>query len=179
MKDPVHDTLATLGNSNIIGGYLKHYEDEITRRHETTQPLACAPNYYAWLCVASEYVLYSVRQIIFLKSKADESEVFDMAYARLLDRLKEVAEVPSETQADILLFLKIRHIVVHKGFPNLHDVPSNSTRALAKGVAFTYEDVREIRSRVMRPDEFPSLREQFKRVGGSLWKLQGPFKLEF
>jgi hypothetical protein len=179
MTRSLTDTLAVLGNRNHLLGFIKHYEEQIEIRKEITRPLTDAPNYYAWLCVTSEFAYYAVKQLVFLRSKASDSAVFEDGYKKVLDTLWCIPEVTPQTKDDVLLFAKIRHLLVHKGFPNPHDAPTSKTRELTANDRYDAADVWDVCRRVRSPGEFSTLKPAFTRLLRDLAALQGAVELSF
>jgi hypothetical protein len=175
MPNSPTDTLALIGNASFFLGFLRHYHQQIVDRCESNRPLSDAPNYYAWLVTASEYVCYAVKQLIFLRSESAQSEVFNWTYSRLLDTLFIMEGISPELRDDVLLFARIRHLLVHKGFPNPHDTPSADERKLADGVIYTMSEVWNLRDRIRHPSAYDSLKATFDRTVRALEKLEvGP-----
>jgi hypothetical protein len=179
IPDGTKDLLGTLGNSNVLWGYLSVYEKAVAAGNETTKGIAQAPNYYAWLATASEYVYSQVKETLFLMGGATEPALFDADYKRVLNRIFADPKMTPALRDDILLFARIRHLVVHKGFPNTLTAPANAERELAAGVVYDFQAVKETAERVGVPAEFPALKEAFRRVLGGLRSVRGPIEIGF
>ena len=179
MTHSLKDTLAVTGNSNHLLGFINHYEAQIAARGEESCSLSDAPSYYAWLCVTSEYVYYAVKKLIFFESLASDSAVFDLPYSKVLDRLLGMAEVTQPLKDDVLLFARIRHLLVHKGFPNPHDAPTAKARTLANDIMYQTAEVWEVCNRIRNPREYSDLKLVFSRVIRDLANLHGAFEFSF
>lgn len=179
MKHSLSDTLAVFGNDNHVPNFISQFEREIEVRNEPTKVLADAPNYFAWLCLTSEYAYYMVKRMLFLRKDGGDSTVFNLPYKTLLDRLFEVAAVSVELRDDILLFARIRHLIVHKGFPNPHDEPAADERELAGGVVYSKRDVWEVCKRLRSPSTYPDLKSAFVRVRQGIQALQGNVSFQY
>jgi len=179
MTHSLTETLAVLGNSNHLLGFIEHYEAQIEVRRGEASSLSYAPNYYAWLSVTSEYVYYAVKQLVFLRSQASDTAVFNLTCTKLLEQLWAIAGVTQRLKDDILLFARIRHLLVHKGFPNPHDVPTLKERSLEDGVEYTANEVWEVRNRLKSPREYTDFKPVFARVIQELAGLRGTFKMSF
>jgi len=155
MPISLNESLSVFGNSNHLGGFLGHYENGIKANQETEKPLTQAPNYFAWISTASEQVFYRIREMIYVNT--EEHGVFDQPYTFLLDYIFENHDPTEEQTESILLFAKIRHLIVHKGFPNPHTAPSENSRNIAKGRAFTSEDVEALAEQLHSPKCYPNL----------------------
>ena len=157
-----HDTLSVFGNMNYLSGFIKHLESEIYRTGEFRNFLSEAPNYYNWLCIASEFVFYKIREVNYYKN--NNLHVFDDGYKKLLDQLFEDKNIDNNLKSKIIYFAKIRHILTHKGFPNPHIAPSSSEREITKGVFLKKEETKEICEKLFEPSIFPKLEEDFKII---------------
>jgi len=165
------DLLSAIGNKNHTETFLAHYATEIRNNTEMSKQLHAAPNYYAWLCVASEHVLYSARMYIYRITT--NQAVFDYQYKQTLDWFQNNNNpLSSSAREGLVLFTKIRHILVHKGFPNPHEVPSSNDRLLQNGQVFTSEEVRDTVSEIVNPSYFNYLSEKYTDVEGELQKAQ-------
>ena len=151
------ESLTVFGNSNHLGGFLQDYERGIDQNNEIEKPLTKAPNYFAWINVASEQVFYRIRELIYVNTEDDQ--VFDASYKSLLDHVIESYRLTVEQIDAILLFAKIRHLLVHKGFPNPHTAPSENSRSIAKGHPFAVEDVNALAERLETPSCYIELKD--------------------
>ncbi|MFA7369347.1 MAG: hypothetical protein WC334_06860 [Kiritimatiellales bacterium] len=149
---------AVTGNSNHIPSYLDYFESNI----EQGRCLIDSPNYYAWLCIASERVLYRLREMIFFNEK--DPEIFDCNYRPLIDRAFSNYSFDAKDKESILLFAKIRHIIVHKGFPNPHEIPSSNERSIANGTTFGKAEVWELVRFLRSPANFHDLKEKYDKA---------------
>ena len=155
MPITLSESLTVFGNSNHMDGFLIKYEKGIEEGGELEKPLTEAPNYYAWINIASEQVFYRIREMIYINT--EDHGVFDATYKSLLDHLFSKHN-PGKNQIDcILLFAKIRHLMVHKGFPNPHIAPSENSREIAKGYPFDVEEVRSLAERLQSPKSYSEL----------------------
>ena len=147
---------------NYLSGFIEYLETEIYRKSEHHNYLHEAPNYYNWLCIASEFVFYKIREVNYYKN--NNHDVFNDSYKKLLDNLFEDKSIDQELKNKIIYFAKIRHILTHKGFPNPHIVPSSSERQITKGVFLRKEETKEICESLFKPSIFPKLEENFKII---------------
>ncbi len=154
------ESLTVFGNSNHLGGFLGNYENGIKEKGEVEKPLTQAPNYFAWISTASEQVFYRIREMIYVNT--EDHTVFDASYKSLLDHVFETHHLTDDQRESILLFAKIRHLMVHKGFPNPHTAPSQNSRNIAKGHPFTADEVASLAERLQSPKCYPELYEQHR-----------------
>jgi hypothetical protein len=152
------ESLSVSGNANHIGHFLKDFEDAIDLHDESNKLLTQAPHYFAWINAASEYVYYRIREMIYINT--ENIEVFDAPYKSLLDHIIDIEKLYNEQVEAIILFARIRHLLVHKGFPNPHTSPSEKEREIAKGRPFTTSEVKALAERLRSPSCYPELRNQ-------------------
>lgn len=171
------DTLSVFGNMNYLSGYISHLETEIVKNKETDGFLHEAPNYYYWLLSSSEYVYYKIRELLFYKNK--DYKVFDYSYKSLLDELFEKYGLCDQQKEYIIYFAKIRHILVHKGFPNPHIVPSENERPITKGVILKKDEMKRICDFLKEPKHYESLKIQYDLIIKEISKLKGSINLDF
>ena len=165
------DLLGAIGNKNHTAAFLGHYSSEIDRNSERDKELHDAPNYYAWLCVASEHILYSAR--LYIYRVTTDQAVFDYTYKKTLDWFSDNSHPLSSGAFDeLVLFTKIRHILVHKGFPNPHEFPANNGRHITKGIVFTSDDVKTTTNDISNPSYHVVLAEAFERLQSELTQAQ-------
>jgi len=157
-----NDALSVFGNTNYLDGFIYHLEAQIELREEFKRPLNEAPNYYAWLSMTSERIFYRIREVHFSKYK--DNEVFDHQYKKLLDSLFNDIDFHREQKESIILFAKIRHILVHKGFPNPHIVPAGNLRPITKGVVLTPEETKEVCEYLFNTSNFNTLKAKYTAI---------------
>lgn len=173
MTISLQDTVAAIGNSSHIGEYIRYFEKQIEERNELSRPLSDCPNYFAWLATSSEYVCYRIRELIYFNK--NDHEAFDWSYKHLLDTLSEF-NMPEDAMKNIFLFVKIRHLLVHKGFPNPHAEPTKNCRPIANSAPYDSDDVWKICERLRDPKSFSLLKKEFSSAMTDLGLLQVPFK---
>ena len=173
----LEDTLSVSGNSNHLGGFLSYYEQQIEERSETGRPLTDAPNYYAWMHIASEQVFYRIRELIYFN--ANDETAFDKEYKKLLNIAFNNYKFSPDEKETIVLFAKIRHLLVHKGFPNPHVTPSNRGNEIAKGHPFTKEDVWILVNKLREPSTFHELSEKYDIAMGAIANNEKDVELNF
>lgn len=156
------EVMKALGNSNYIGLYLQYFEKQINIEQELQKDLANAPNYYAWVSIASENVLYDICKTIHWNT--DNYKIFDASYYKRLENILNAHSLTEEQKNSILLFLKIRHLMVHKGFPNLHEVPTKKSRKIAPDLFFDEHDVEILVEKLKKPSYFVELKQQYEKA---------------
>lgn len=169
--------LSVSGNSNHLGCFLADFEAAIKNNNEEGKSFTMAPNYYAWICAASEHVFYSIREIMYLNTEDDQ--VFDFAYTKLLNYIIENNSCNKEELESILLFAKMRHLIVHKGFPNPHVVPSENEREIAKGHTFRKSEIEEMAVMLRNTNSFTSLYESHRCAIKAISSLQKKTNYDF
>lgn len=162
----IKDVFASFGNQNIWGHYLKYFEQKIKELKEFDNSISDAPNYFAWISLASEYIAMNIRVYCFVHSELSNDKIFDEGYKSLIDQLSKFTELKnSETIRDsAIYFIKIRHLIVHKGFPNPYNVPSRKSRPISKNINFTKDDVWTIRNEIIEPKNFPLIYDKFRSI---------------
>lgn len=172
----VDEVLNSGGNLSYITTYLHHYESEIDRRREAEKDLSRAPMYYAWLSTASALVYALARDLLYWdKVEVDlykAPDVFEADYLEVLNGLFKSKDMDAQLRADILLFAGVRHLIVHKGFPNLHASTLRRNRPLAAGAPYTKTEVMEVLALISDPKNYPKLLEAFQRVSQGIRSLQ-------
>lgn len=171
------ESLSGFGNSNHWGVFLSSYEKGIEENNEVDMPLAQAPNYFAWINIACEQVFYRIREMIYVNE--ENYDVFDWPYICLVDHIFDNYEPTDEQKESILLFAKIRHLIVHKGFPNPYTIPSENSRKIAKEHLFTPDDVRLLAERLQSPKYYHELREQYRMIMEAIGLYENNFAHNF
>lgn len=173
----IKDTLSSLGNNNVVGRFIAHYETCIKSDKEQQKSLSDTPNYFAWLSVSSEHILYSLRMLLFWKTQ--DSEVFDLAYSKLIDRSFDEFAFNEEEKEKVLLFTRIRHLIVHKGYPNPHVAPSKNSRNISKGQKFNEEEIFRLSAKLRNPRNFDELNTKYKETISIILKKNEVKELSF
>lgn len=171
------DSLALFGNSNHLNGFIKNYEQGIRQENEEEKGLSEAPNYYAWLCAASGLVYYRIRRAIYVND--DDHEAFDAPYKTLLDKFLSVQKLTKEQTESVLLFAKIRHLIVHKGFPNPHTAPSENEREISKGHRFDKNEVQALAEQLHSPSGFSELYDKYQIANEAISAFEKNFVHDF
>lgn len=153
------ESLAVFGNSNHLQGFLADYEKAIKDNEEFAKPLTHAPHYYAWIRTAAEQVYYRIREMLYVNR--EDEKVFDWEYKTLLDTLFGSHALSAEQQESIVLFAKMRQLLVHKGFPNPHASPSENSRDISRGRSFTPAQVQELAEYLRNPGVFHDLQAKY------------------
>jgi len=177
MAISLEESLAVCGNSNHLRGFLACYEAKIEENSESEKRLPDAPHYFAWIHFASEQVFYRIKEMIYLIEQ--DEKAFDRPYKSLLNYLILKHDLSSEQQDVILLFAKIRHLLVHKGFPNPHITPFQNKREIAKGHFFDTSEVKELVHLLCSPKFYPSLRKKFLLAMEAISSLEGEVDKNF
>lgn len=177
MPISITESLSVSGNANFLGGFLIDYESSIEKNQETEKPLSKAPNYFAWLNIASEQVFYRIREMIYINT--ERHEVFDSSYKSLLDHILDNHKPAPDQWESILLFAKIRHLMVHKGFPNPHAAPSENSRDIAKNYPFTPDEVKSLAEYLQSPKCYPTLHEQHQNALRAIDSFEKEFVHDF
>lgn len=149
------DAIAASGNMNHWGNWIHALEERL--RTQPPRYLSEAEDYVSWLLMSPEYTVYLLRWILFVKSNFIDQDVFDASYSNLLTRIP--ADAPAIVQEHLRFAVTVRHILIHKGFPNQHEVPSN--RESTAGKADFIAQVREV---ILKPESFLMLKERFTVV---------------
>lgn len=126
---------------------------------------------------ASEQVFYRIKEMIYLVEQ--DEKAFDQTYKWLIDHLISNYSLSGEQLDEILLFAKIRHILVHKGFPNPHVTPSQNKREIAKGYLFDASEVKELVHSLCSPKFYPSLRKKFSLAMRTISLFEGEIDQNF
>lgn len=148
--------ISSLGNLNHWGWWVATLESQIAERSEEKRPLADAPNYVAWLLMSAEHLAYRLRWHFYADGSFGEGIVFDEAYAALLLRCKVI--MPPGVHDAASFAISVRHVLVHKGFPNPHLAPMQ--RNGGKDAA-AFLDVRDA---MLMPSNYPVIRAKFQSV---------------
>jgi len=157
--DQLLDGFAALGNRTHWESWIALLEDRIEADGEPEKPLADAVSYVAWLLFASEYIFYSLRWHEYVLGDQKDGDVFDWQYARLLRAAS--ARMPSDVTESATLAVRIRHVLVHKGFPNPQEAPTTNP---ARSLEFSEDDVWDVRNTISRPANYPAIKARFDSV---------------
>jgi hypothetical protein len=148
------DAIASLGNQSHWSSWLASLEMEIESRKEVDRPLTDAACYVSWLLLSAEYIVYRLRWHFYVESSFKYARIFDDSYGKLLAKCKVM---PTEIRKHMQFAVKVRHIFVHKGFPNPQEEPAKRSDDLFSGEA----DVREIRDQIENPANYEKVKLKF------------------
>lgn len=148
----VFDALAASGNINHWWHWIVSLEDAVESSKDYLKPLTVAPLYVAWLLMISEYLCYRIRFYQYVVGDFQNQEAFDVPYKRLIASLP--AHIPPEIADDIRLAIRIRHTIIHKGFPNPHDVP------VERDPDFNRDEVMGVKALIIKPSNFSHLKQR-------------------
>nr|WP_324257913.1 hypothetical protein [Cellvibrio fontiphilus] len=176
MPFSLSETLANLGNSNHIECFLVHYEQSIEANLEYEKSLSEAPNYYAWLICSSEHVYYKIRELVY--TNTGDEDAFDFPYKQLLNEFFK-HDLNLQEKECVIKVAKIRHLIVHKGFPNPHSSPSNRNNFIADGVSFTNDEVFKLANEIASPSSFRNLKNIHEIVMSAIKAHEKPFLRDF
>jgi len=154
------EALGAWGNSNHYLNYLNKFEHEIKSNKEYNKPLSDAANYFAWLLVAPMFIIHRIRELLFLDTK--DIKIFDCSFKDLLDNFNNNYNPDKEGFNCIMKFIKIRHLLIHKGFRNPHIKPSTNKTIIADGYPFKAKEVIELGNEIANPNNYDKLLQCFK-----------------
>jgi hypothetical protein len=80
----IKNVFASIGNQGIWGNHLKYFEQKIKELNEVDKTISNAPNYFAWISLASEYIAWNIKVFCFFHSDLNDEKVFDEGYKRLI-----------------------------------------------------------------------------------------------
>tara|TARA_R110002073_G_scaffold36865_7_gene107209 strand:+ start:42 stop:578 length:537 start_codon:yes stop_codon:yes gene_type:complete len=163
------DGVAALGNANHWTSWLNHLEERMNTESESKKPLSDAATYVAWLLLSSEHVFYSLRWFLYVDSGLQNGAVFNNQYKPLLSAV--TPRMPPKVAADAVFAVRVRHILVHKGFPNPQNAPTR------RGGEFSEEDVWEVRGKIASPSNYQEIKGRLDSV--LRWIAQNTPDVEF
>lgn len=183
------NTLGSLGNANIRWQHIKYFEEKILSENEETCDVVKAPNYYAWLCLITEYIFGLMRHFCFLHDDLKSNNLnfkyseISTAFYDKCAKLNLYAEIElEELHTLIIKILYLRHALIHNGFPNLlpaaHESfqkKRNKRSPSKKQKHFTnFEEnkAREIISWYSNPGNFKLAKEEFMKIIVASCKVQ-------
>ena len=152
------DALASLGNQSYWSGWLSSLEMEIENRREVDGSLADAACYVSWLLLSAEYIVYRLRWYFYVVGDFKETQVFNYGYTRLLNKCIEA--MPTEIQEQAKFAVRVRHIFVHKGFPNPQEEPAKRSDDFFSGET----DVKETLDQIVDLANYEKVKLQFHAV---------------
>ena len=155
------DAIASQRNQSYWNGWLASLEMEIESRKEVDRPLTDAACYVSWLLLSAEYIVYRLRWYFYVAGSFENAQIFNEPYGTLLDMCKVM---PTEIREHVQFAVTVRHIFVHKGFPNPQAEPTRRTRKLCSGEVFSKADVREIRDQIENPATYEKVKLKFHAV---------------
>ena len=152
----VFDGIASQGNISHWGVWIRLLENTIESNREFEKPLSGASVYVAWMLMKSEYAFYRLRACRYVVGDFQNQDVFDKGYEWLL---KSVAtSMPPEIVEAARLGMLIRHILLHKGFPNLQDVPTDSGRG------FNRQEITQVCHFMQNPGSYHEIKQRLDSV---------------
>ena len=86
-----------------------------------------------------------------------DGSIFDASYEVLLT--SAAAQMPPAIAADVELAVRIRHILVHKGFPNPHAVPTQR-----RSRVFTEAEVWKVTRMISHSGAYSAIKPRFDAV---------------
>ncbi|WFP49786.1 hypothetical protein PL263_17000 [Methylomonas sp. EFPC3] len=173
----MQDTLAVTGNIHHLSGYISYFEHQVEARRECDNILTECPNYFAWLYISSESIYYKIKELIYFNEK--DHTVFDKPYSELLNLLFSSFALSNEGKKRVLIFSKIRHLLVHKGFPNPHFTPSNTPRRLASDIPFDLDDVWNVCEKLRDPKVYFDLKTDYYLILNELDSMEINININF
>jgi len=151
------DGVSSLGNLNHWGGWRAALEEAIESKREQEKPLTCAASYVAWLLLSSEHIAYRLRWFLYARCDLQKPRVFDYCYQTLLNECQKA--MPVDVYEYAKFAVKVRHILIHKGFPNLQKAP------MARwGGADSEAEFRQIRETIKNPGNYRLIKDRFDAV---------------
>ncbi len=148
------DGAKALGNDDHWGCWIKQLEEQVAK--ENHRHLSDAGVFVAWLLMSSEYIAQRLRFSYFANDSFSDQMVFDLPYAKLEERAASV--MPTDVLDALRFVLTARHIIVHKGFPNLQAAPAE--RSLPAG----FPDIRQVLEDIREPRNFQRIRAKCDMV---------------
>ncbi|MCK4394748.1 hypothetical protein KAX17_17760 [Candidatus Bipolaricaulota bacterium] len=161
------DALASLGNQSYWSGWLAFLEMEIESRKEVDGSLADAACYVSWLLLSAEYIFYRLRWYFYVAGNFEDEQIFDDSYNKLFDKCAKV--MPTDIREHVQFAVKVRHIFVHKGFPNPQEAPTKRINEVC-GEVFCEADIRKIRNQIENPANYEKVKSKFQAVRSWLKK---------
>ena len=150
---------ASLGNENHWSWWIAGLETRIATDKEHARPLSEAGTYVAWLLLSSEFIFYRLRLYLYAVGGMQDGGVFNDRYSELLDAVAE--RMPADIAGDTAFAVRVRHIMVHKGFPNPQEAPTKAAGGHGK---FGEEEVWRVRDEIKAPSNYSSIKARFDGV---------------
>ena len=172
-----NDSLAVSGNSIHLAHIIGYFEKQIEKNGEVEKYLVDAPNYYAWLHIASEHMFYRIKELFYVNT--EDHKAFDLPYMTLLTQLLNDYSLTKEQIEAVLLFAKIRHLLVHKGFPHPHISPTQNSRKIATGYPFSAEMVSDLANVLKKPSCYPDLQKKYDLALHCIESVENEFVHDF
>lgn len=172
------ESLNAFGNSSHLDNFLRIYEARIEKEGELQKPITEAPNYYAWIYFSSERMFYQIRKTLYINT--EDHAFFDASYSKLLNDLFTKYNLDQEQIDSILIFAKIRHLIVHKGFPNSHVAAlERKNNEVAKGYPFTAEEVEYLAQKLYSPKFYIEFRQHYRNAMSAIDSFENDFTHNF
>jgi hypothetical protein len=174
----MRDTFAVDGNTHILFAYLSYFENQIESTKEYYRDISQSPNYYAWLSLASHLIYYRISELLYFNEK--NADVFNWGYSQLVEKLFTLQSIAlsNEEKEGVILFVEIRHSLVHKGFPNFHNAPASNGRPIGTGIIFNKPEVNRVNAMLQSPKSYLVLKETFRTIIKKLNSLQSDEPVE-
>ena len=177
-SDNVGNVVGDLGNLNIRGCHIKYFEDRIIMELDhTTDDIASAPNYYAWLWLMAEHTFWEMKTFCYWHGEMEETNL-DRSYNPLIKefyRLCKSLNLGNEDELKTIFeyavkILEIRHAMVHTGFPNV--IPATFKEKRPKPgfpnkegkEEFTEDNTREVITWSANPKNFDDIKKEFASI---------------
>lgn len=178
-RDPADlvDTLGFMGNGQLWRRHLYALEQAVEERSEAARDIFDAPMYFAWLSLSSEYVAIAIRRYLYVRSDLRKREVFDWRYGDLLDAIKP--DAPAAAYSAAVFAIRLRHLIVHKGFPNPHQAPLQKARTTGVGNLYDAAAVEAVRQEVGDPANFDTLKARIACITNWLQTTAGPLEAKW
>ena len=174
------NVLGSFGNENIRGHHIAYFEKQVIGNNESRQKeVSLAPNYYAWLCLMTEHLFWTMRSFCFRQNEFAHDNLalmYNELITKFCDTCRDLGSF-SETQLQNLFeiaikLLEIRHAIIHKGFPNLlpivfEDKHVRDKPSITKGgprEKFTENSTRESIEWFSNPQNFTEIKKDFNTL---------------
>ncbi len=171
------NVLGSFGNDNIRAHHIVYFENKIIENDEKShKDASTTPNYFAWLCLMSEHLFWTMRSFCFKQNEFEHDEftlVYNELITRFCDSYSKLDSVTDDQLQDLferaVKVLELRHAIIHRGFPNLLPIVfekrhvRNKPQVTKGGLQekFTEQSSKETIKWFWNPQNFDEIKQDF------------------
>ena len=141
-------------NADFWSSWIDQLRCKIEDSQEPKKDLKDAPHFVSWVLLSCEYLSSQLKSMTFINSGLYDSKSLDEGYVDTIKHYKE--KMDSNTFAAMRFTIGCRHVIIHKGFPNMH------RQTLLKKRGFTNDELYAILEVITNPSRFEEILQRFQ-----------------